>query len=204
MKLPLSHEKLFNLIFGLNIIGWSIAGIFFSTDFELTPVRICISAINLLAGVLIITRNKAIVPTVLLSNPHWLIVLFCNGYLFHLAQPLSSWPFYATLLFVVSTIFVILSFVYLGQNFSIRPSVRGLSSKGPYRLVRHPAYLGEILMTLSCVMVSMQSISFLVFIILIGFQIVRIKDEEQLLNSNLKDYQSYRQVTKWRLIPFVW
>ena len=37
------------------------------------------------------------------------------------------------------------SLSYLGRRFSIVPEARGLVIDGPYRLARHPIYLGEIL-----------------------------------------------------------
>jgi protein-S-isoprenylcysteine O-methyltransferase Ste14 len=37
------------------------------------------------------------------------------------------------------------SLSYLGRRFSIVPEARGLVTSGPYRLSRHPIYLGEII-----------------------------------------------------------
>ncbi len=203
MKLPFSNEKLFNLLFGLNIFGWGIAGIFFSSDTELSPVRVCITSINVIVGLLIFFRKKAIVPTMLLSSPHWFIVLFCNGYLFRLAQPLSNWSIYTEGLFIFGSIFTIISFMFLGSNFSIRPSVRGVSTRGTYKIVRHPAYLGEALMALACVIASPHYYAFLIYFVLMAFQVWRINEEESMLRT-LPAYVAFAEKTNWRLIPFIW
>ena len=45
---------------------------------------------------------------------------------------------------VLGTLFTIWSLAVLGRCFGLFPEVRGLVLGGPYRLVRHPVYLGEL------------------------------------------------------------
>ena len=68
---------------------------------------------------------------------------------------------------------------------------------------RHPCYLGESLMTLACVIASHNYYSILIFVILLSFQVWRIREEEKMLQS-LPSYISFSKKTKWRLLPFIW
>jgi hypothetical protein len=88
----------------------------------------------------------------------------------------------------------------LGRSFGVAPADRGLVQRGPYRLVRHPMYLGELF---SFVMVAAGDLSIWNVIVLTLTTItilMRIKWEEQLIVG----YGSYAQIVHWRLIPYVW
>lgn len=203
MAFPISTERIYNIVLGLNVLGWSFAGIFYSTDTELSLVRICISAINALAGILFLIRKKAMWSSNLWNGYSWLPVLFCNGLLFRLSLPLQHWPAYSVYLFVAGTLFALLSLLKLGQNFSIRPSFRTLETKGVYQFVRHPIYFGETIMAFACLLAGQLMYSLPVFLLLLAFQAYRIREEEQLL-SKAESFQRYVQQTPWRLVPFVW
>ena len=81
--------------------------------------------------------------------------------------------------------------------------MRGIVIRGPYRLVRHPAYAGEILLLASCCIAQVGWGSLTVFgaaLISLG---IRIIVEERLLGAT-PDYQEYRQQVRWRIIPGLW
>jgi protein-S-isoprenylcysteine O-methyltransferase Ste14 len=88
----------------------------------------------------------------------------------------------------------------LGDSFSISPSDRGIVQRGPYRLVRHPMYAGELLSLLGvCVMSA--SIWNWTILAVFGVSIyMRIVLEESILQG----YSRYTRETKWRLLPCVW
>lgn len=88
----------------------------------------------------------------------------------------------------------------LGRSFGIAPADRGLVQRGPYRLVRHPMYLGELF---SFTMVAAGNLSMwnVIVVTLTTITILmRIKWEEQLVIG----YGTYARIVKWRLIPYVW
>ena len=95
------------------------------------------------------------------------------------------------------------AFLALGKCFGILPAVRGVVVRGPYRLVRHPAYLGEVLIVLGFNWESSSPIHGVILMALVGALILRIKAEERLLSSDDR-YRAYRKQTRYRLIPLFW
>ena len=75
---------------------------------------------------------------------------------------------------------------------------------GPYRFVRHPMYLGAIVMyvTSPVALGSYWAIIPAIFIIPILF--ARILNEESVLTKELEGYSEYKLKTKYRLIPGIW
>ncbi len=76
--------------------------------------------------------------------------------------------------------------------------------EGPYRYVRHPGYVGYILMAMATPL-ALGSIyallmSFLVMIIFI----IRTALEDKTLLKELEGYEGYSKKVKYRLIPFIW
>jgi protein-S-isoprenylcysteine O-methyltransferase Ste14 len=75
---------------------------------------------------------------------------------------------------------------------------------GPYSLVRHPMYLGAIIMLIG-IPLALGSWFGLLAVILITFVIVlRLLDEERFLAKNLPGYLDYQRAVRYRLVPFVW
>lgn len=77
-------------------------------------------------------------------------------------------------------------------------------STGPYALVRHPMYIGALVMLLG-VPLALGSWWGLLAIIPITLVIVwRLLDEEKFLAKNLSGYLEYQNKVKYRLVPFIW
>jgi len=75
---------------------------------------------------------------------------------------------------------------------------------GLYGIVRHPMYSATLLLFLSMPLVLGSLYAFLIFLVYPPLIIKRIKDEEALLEKELRGYTAYKQKVKYRLIPFVW
>jgi protein-S-isoprenylcysteine O-methyltransferase Ste14 len=95
------------------------------------------------------------------------------------------------------------SLSYLRRNLSIIPEARRLVTGGPYRVVRHPLYLFEIMAALGALAAAPGLISALSMVVFVGMQMVRAGYEERLLASAFPEYADYARRTR-RLIPFVW
>ena len=75
---------------------------------------------------------------------------------------------------------------------------------GPYRLIRHPGYLGSILIWVGATAATTNWIVLLgVLIVMIGVYVYRIQNEEKMLLAMNADYAEYRKGT-WRLIPSIY
>jgi len=77
-------------------------------------------------------------------------------------------------------------------------------SDGFYRFVRHPMYIGVLIMYLFTP-IALGSYWGLIPMVFVSLGIVyRIFCEEKILLSDLSGYEEYCQKTKYRLIPFIW
>ena len=75
---------------------------------------------------------------------------------------------------------------------------------GLYEIVRHPMYTATVLLFLSMPLVLNSLISFIIMLAYIPIIVKRIKNEEEVLETELKGYKEYKQKVKYRLIPFIW
>lgn len=75
---------------------------------------------------------------------------------------------------------------------------------GVYRFVRHPMYVGNVVMMVGAPL-ALGSYWGLLFVLPgVVVLIFRILDEEKLLNQELAGYSEYSQRVRYRLMPFVW
>ena len=75
---------------------------------------------------------------------------------------------------------------------------------GLYGIVRHPMYSATVLLFLCMPLVLGSLPSFVVMLAYIPIIVKRIRNEEQVLETELKGYSEYKKKVKNRLIPFVW
>ncbi|MBI5606319.1 MAG: isoprenylcysteine carboxylmethyltransferase family protein [Deltaproteobacteria bacterium] len=97
------------------------------------------------------------------------------------------------------TIYALLT---LGRNLSIIPQARNLIQNGPYRLIRHPLYAGELISVLGLILVHHNASQVAAFFLLIGLQTYRAFQEERLLSRMFAEYESYSLKT-YRFLPGV-
>ncbi len=95
---------------------------------------------------------------------------------------------------------------FLGKQFSVRVTIQknhDLITSGPYRVLRHPRYLGIILFTSGISLVYRSWLALIFVSLLILVLLLRILEEEKLLHQEFgKDWETYSGKT-WRLIPFI-
>ena len=73
---------------------------------------------------------------------------------------------------------------------------------GPYHLMRHPIYLGEMLAGFGLVLPTLLSWDAAVFAVFIGAQLARTIFEERMLAATYPQYEAYAGRTS-RLIPYI-
>ncbi|MGE5629165.1 MAG: methyltransferase family protein [Solirubrobacterales bacterium] len=77
-------------------------------------------------------------------------------------------------------------------------------STGPYAVVRHPMYLGLVLMILFTPFALGSFFALIPALLCIPMNVYRILGEEEVLLKNLPGYKEYCLKTRYRLIPFIW
>jgi len=75
---------------------------------------------------------------------------------------------------------------------------------GPYRWVRHPIYLAELVMILGVTVVDPRVVPLLGAIVVGVLQVIRIRAEERLLRSTFPGFGAYATATRYRLVPLLW
>lgn len=88
---------------------------------------------------------------------------------------------------------------HLRGSFAIMAEARHAVTSGPYRYVRHPLYLGEMLTMLGlCLMIGTAS-GVLFWVAFTGLQLARAGIEEEKLSRHFDDYRAYRERTRFLL-----
>jgi protein-S-isoprenylcysteine O-methyltransferase Ste14 len=92
---------------------------------------------------------------------------------------------------------------YAAANITVE-SGQTLASTGLYGLVRHPMYTGNIVLMIG-IPLALGSYWGLLFVLpgLVSLAL-RIRDEEGLLEQELRGYREYEQQVHYRLVPYLW
>jgi protein-S-isoprenylcysteine O-methyltransferase Ste14 len=103
---------------------------------------------------------------------------------------------------LAGTVFEIYAKGFLGRSFGIVASDRGIVLGGPYRIVRHPIYLGYFVTHVGFLLANWSPRNLALYIVIYFFQISRILSEERILRED-ESYRTYCQRVHYRLIPFI-
>jgi len=95
------------------------------------------------------------------------------------------------------------SLAALGRSFGFVAADRGLVTRGPYRIVRHPVYAAYVVIQAGYVLQSVSARNIVIVIVATGCNIGRALAEERLLAMSA-GYAAYRARVRWRLFPGLW
>jgi protein-S-isoprenylcysteine O-methyltransferase Ste14 len=100
-------------------------------------------------------------------------------------------------------LFTVIENSYAAANITVE-SDQKLISTGLYGLVRHPMYMGSMIMLVGIPLAldSWWGLTVLVPVLIVIA--VRILDEEKLLTQELDGYREYTDKVRHRLVPYVW
>jgi protein-S-isoprenylcysteine O-methyltransferase Ste14 len=113
----------------------------------------------------------------------------------------SRAPLYFLIPALAGYALILWSLLTIGPRFGIAPADRGITCRGPYRFLRHPMYLGELVFRLAMALSSPNLVlALLLAITLIILQCWRIMREERIISG----YACYARLVPWRLIPHLW
>ena len=201
----MSRDYLSNLIFGATFLNLTIVGIC-TLDLcctFLTVVRLGAVICNLSMGIILIFNNRSKAESSPLYKPYWLGMIVCNIIAVKMVD--ISYPAISisSLIYLAGVVIVMTSLFSLGCSFAVTPMLSKIKTRYIYKLVRHPMYLGESIMLLSCTIAGETMVSVLWFFLYMVMTLLRIQEEEKLL-SQTEQYKRYCSNTRWRLIPYVW
>lgn len=93
--------------------------------------------------------------------------------------------------------------VWLSRTVEVQENQQVVST-GLYGIVRHPMYAATLLLFLSMPLVLASPWSFVIMLIYIPIIALRIRNEEQVLERELKGYTEYKQRVRYKVIPYIW
>jgi protein-S-isoprenylcysteine O-methyltransferase Ste14 len=83
-----------------------------------------------------------------------------------------------------------------------RPAVSTLQIAGPYRWVRHPIYLGWMMMVFGAAKMTGDRLAFAT--ISSAYLVIAVAWEERSLSRQVgEEYERYKERVKWRIVPYV-
>lgn len=92
---------------------------------------------------------------------------------------------------------------YLSRTIEVQENQKIIDT-GLYGIVRHPMYSVTIILFLAMPLVLGSILSFAVFLFYPLLIAKRIKNEEQVLETELYGYADYKKKVRYRLLPFIW
>jgi len=114
-----------------------------------------------------------------------------------------AWPAGGLFLVTLAACVSLASLLSLGRRFGVFPALRGLVTRGPYRLVRHPMYLAYVIADIGY---NLQEWNFgTALLVMAGWAalLYRIQAEERILSLDAR-WSSYAASVRYRLLPGIW
>jgi len=104
--------------------------------------------------------------------------------------------------------YLIIFFVFKQNSYASRiievDEEQKVISTGLYSIVRHPMYVGVLIMYIPTPLALGSYWGLIPFALLPLSLALRILNEEKVLSENLPGYKEYCQKTRYRLIPYIW
>ena len=92
---------------------------------------------------------------------------------------------------------------YLSRTVEVQEG-QTVVSTGLYGIVRHPMYFATVFLFLAMPVILGSWVSFIIFLAYPFIIAKRIRNEEEVLERELKGYKEYKNKVKYRMIPFIW
>lgn len=188
--------------------GWLFMGLLFIPMF-IAGIVMMFKSPNLLKSRLDAKENEDEQKIVVILSG----LMFLIGFIIAGLNYRFNWIELPNIVVSISSIVFILSYVlyaevlrensYLSRTIEVQENQKVVDT-GLYSIVRHPMYLSTIFLFLSMPLILGSIISFLIFLMYPFIIVRRIKNEEKVLEDNLKGYKEYKNKVKYRIIPFIW
>ena len=140
-------------------------------------------------------------------------IMFLLGFVIAGLNYRFNWIKLPNMVVIISSIVFLFSYIlyaevlrentFLSRTIGVQENQKVIDT-GFYKIVRHPMYLITLFLFLSIPLILGSIISFIIFLIYPFIIIKRIKNEEKVLEKELKGYKEYKDKVKYRLIPYIW
>lgn len=153
--------------------------------------------------------DRYVVAGLVLGFTAWIIVMPLDAKRYGWTAYLPVW------LKIAGGIGLIASFFFFFRSYADNTYVSALVriqterkqqvvTTGVYGFVRHPMYLGGILLFIGTPLLLGSSYGTIIGLAMLFLLAARIIGEEKILTEGLTGYADYKKKVKYRLIPFVW
>jgi len=149
-------------------------------------------------------------PSAVSRNPGGWLLAFGGTFAGVLFRPVGAHPHWGVAaglgLQLAGLVVCVMSLLVLGRSFGFVAADRGLVTRGPYAVVRHPVYASYLLIQSGYLLQSISLRNAVVMVLASGCNVGRVLMEERLLtgSSGSSGYGAYRRRVRWRLIPGLW
>ena len=140
-------------------------------------------------------------------------VMFLLGFIIAGLNYRYKWIEIPNAVTIISSILFVIAYVlyaevlrentYLSRTIEVQENQKVIDT-GLYGIVRHPMYAVTILLFLTIPLILGSIISFIIFLIYPIIIAKRIKNEEKVLERDLKGYKEYKNKVKYKIIPLIW
>ena len=140
-------------------------------------------------------------------------LMFLTGFIVAGLNYRYGWNTLPNIFVISSSVIFIISYIlyaevlrentYLSRVIEVQENQKVIDT-GLYSVVRHPMYSITIIMFLSMPIILGSIYSFLIFLVYPLLIAKRIKNEEEVLEKELKGYKEYKEKVKYKLIPYIW
>ena len=188
--------------------GWLFIGVLFIPMFIAGIVMMVKSPSLLKSRLNAKEKEKEQRKVVAISGLMFLIGFIIAGLNFR-----YSWIILPIPIIIIGTIIFLLSYityaevlrenVFLSRTIEVTENQKVIDT-GLYGIVRHPMYTATIFLFLSMPLILGSIITFIIFLIYPFVIAKRIKNEEEVLEKELKGYKEYKKKVKYKMIPFIW
>ena len=140
-------------------------------------------------------------------------IMFLSGFIIAGLNYRYKWIVMPNIAVIISSILFVIAYILYAEVLRENPFLyrtikvsedQKLVDTGLYSIVRHPMYAITILLFLTIPIILGSIISFVIFLVYPVIISIRIKNEEKVLEKDLKGYIEYEKKVKYKIIPFIW
>ena len=223
MDIKLFLQAIIKYVFGVLIVG----GLLFipANSFDYSNGWLFMGLLFIpmfIAGIILMIKNPELLRKRLNAKEQeneqkWVLLfsglMFIAGFIVAGLNYRYKWIEMPNIVVIISSILFIIAYIlyaevlrentYLSRIIEVQENQKVIDT-GLYGIVRHPMYAVTILLFLTMPLVLGSIISFITFLIYPIIIAKRIKNEEKVLEQDLKGYMEYKKKVKYKVIPFVW